>query len=90
MFSATISGFSAKPVAVGRELVADRPVGLRRDRSAGAVDQMEDARAALDVAEEAVAETDAFMRALDQAGNVGEHELAAFDARRRRAWDAAS
>ena len=31
--------------------------------------------AALDMAEEAVAEAGAFMRALDQAGDVGEHEF---------------
>src|SRR5690606_3505554 len=34
---------------------------------------------ALDMAEEAVAEARAFMRALDQAGDVGEHEFAAVD-----------
>ena len=43
---------------------------------AGAVDQMEQHAAALDMAEEAVAEAGAFVRALDQAGNVGEHEFA--------------
>ena len=36
--------------------------------------------AALDMAEETVAEARALMRALDQAGNVGEHELAPVDA----------
>jgi hypothetical protein len=46
---------------------------------AGAVDEMQQDAAALDMAEEAVAETGAFMRALDQAGNVGEHEFAAVD-----------
>ena len=32
------------------------------------------------MAEEAVAEADAFVRPLDQAGNVGQHEFAAIDA----------
>ena len=40
---------------------------------------MQQHAAALDMAEEAVAEADAFMRALDQAGNVGEHEFAVVD-----------
>ena len=57
---------------------------------AGAVDQVQQHAAALDMAEEAVAEAGAFMRALDQAGNVGEHEFAAVRIRRRRAADAAS
>ena len=35
---------------------------------------------ALDMAEEAVADADALVRALDQAGNVGQHELARVDA----------
>ena len=43
---------------------------------AGAVDQVQQHAAALDVAEEAVAEARAFCGAFDQAGNVGEHELA--------------
>ena len=37
---------------------------------------MQQHAAALDVAEEPVAEAGAFMRALDQAGNVRQHELA--------------
>ena len=41
---------------------------------------MQQHAAALGVAEEAVAEADAFMRALDQAGQVGEHEFALIDA----------
>ncbi len=40
---------------------------------------MEQHAAALDMAEEAVAEAGAFMRALDQAGNVGQHEFALVD-----------
>ncbi len=47
---------------------------------AGGVDQMHQRAAALDMAEKAVAEADALVRALDQAGNVGEHEIAFVDA----------
>ena len=43
------------------------------------VDQVHQRAAALDMAEEAVAEPVAFVRALDQAGNVGEHEVAVVD-----------
>ncbi len=50
----------------------------------GAVDEMDEDAAALDMAEEAGAEAGAGMRALDQAGDVGEHELAATGRRRRR------
>ena len=48
---------------------------------AGAVDEVQQHAAALDMAEEAVAEPGALMRAFDQAGNVGEHEFAPVDAR---------
>src|SRR5579864_3240936 len=65
-------------VTVGGELVAHRLVSCPRVL-AGTVDQMQQHTAALDVAEEAVAEADALMSALDQAGNVGEHEFAAAD-----------
>src|SRR5437899_8015893 len=44
-----------------------------------AVDEMQENAAALDVAEETVAESRAFMRTLDQARNIGEDELAAVD-----------
>jgi hypothetical protein len=56
---------------------------------AGAFDQMQQHAAALDMAEEAVAEAVALMRALDQAGNVGEHHLARRRRGRRRGRDAA-
>ena len=46
---------------------------------AGAVDQMQQHAAALDMAEEPVAEAGAFVGALDQAGNIGQHEFAAVD-----------
>ena len=57
---------------------------------AGAVDEMQQHAAALDMAEEAVAEAGALMGALDQARNVGEHEFARRRSKRRRAADAAS
>jgi hypothetical protein len=47
---------------------------------AGRVDEMQEGARALDMAEEAVAEADALMRALDQAGNVGNDEFALVDA----------
>ncbi len=56
----------------------------------GRVDQMQQNTAALDVAEEAVAEPDAFVRAFDQSRNIREHELARIDTRRRQAADATS
>ena len=40
---------------------------------------MDERAAALDMAEKPVAETVALVRALDQAGNVGEHEVAPVD-----------
>ena len=40
---------------------------------------MQEHAAALDMAEEAVAESGALMRAFDQAGNIGQHEFAAVD-----------
>jgi hypothetical protein len=46
---------------------------------------MQEHARALDMAEEAVADADAFMRAFDQAGNVGQHEFARVDARHAEA-----
>ena len=43
---------------------------------AAGIDEMQQHAAALDMAEKAVAEAVAFMRAFDEAGNVGEHEFA--------------
>src|SRR5215472_11986604 len=62
--------------AIGLELAAHGLVGLA-GMLAGRIDQMQQHAAALDVTEEAVAKARAFMRALDQPGNVGQHELAA-------------
>ncbi len=81
-------GLAGKLVTIGFELVADGPVRLARVL-AGAVDEMEQHAAALDVAEEAVAQPGALVRALDQSGNVRQHEFAVVDAERRRAADAA-
>ncbi len=67
-----------EPFAIGVELRPHGLVGLAR-MLAGAVDQMQQHAAALDMAEEAVAQPRALVRALDQAGNVGEHETAAVD-----------
>ena len=71
-------GLFVEPRAIGGELAADRAVvgagvGARR------VDQMHQGAAALDMAEEPVAKAVALVRALDQAGNVGEHEVAPVD-----------
>ena len=52
------------------------------------VDQMQQSAASLDMAEKAVAEAMPLMRALDQAGNIGQHEFAAVNRRRRRGPDA--
>ena len=78
-----------EPPAIGFELAANDAIGLGRI-FLRAVDEMQQHAAALDMAEEAVAEADALMRAFDQARNVGEDEFAAVDARPRRDWDAAS
>ena len=68
--------FGVEPGAVAVELAADDPPAF--DRIARrTVDQVEQHPGALDVAQEAVADAGAFGRALDQAGDVGDDELAA-------------
>src|SRR5438034_5433964 len=47
---------------------------------------MEQDPAALDVAEKTIAEPGAFMRTLDQTGNVGKHEFAAVDLDHAQLW----
>ena len=89
LFSATISGLSARPCAIGFQLVAHGALGARPTSSLGAVDQVEQHAAALDMAEEAVADARAFMRALDQAGNIGQHEFALADGDHARVAGAA-
>ena len=56
---------------------------------AGRIDQVQQHAAALDMAKKPVAKAGAFMRAFDQAGNIGEHEFASVARSRRRAPDAA-
>ena len=65
-------------VAVGHEFLTHGLVGLP-GMLAGAVDEVEQHPAALDMAEKPVAEARALMRAGDQPGDVGEHEFAAVD-----------
>ena len=67
-------GLLREAVSVGRELGPDRPIGAH-DRGLGAVDQMQDHARALRMAEELHAEARAFMRAFDQAGKIGDHEV---------------
>ena len=76
--SATISVFSLKPLAISREFAADCAVVGARVR-ARRVNEVHQSAAALDMAEEPVAEAVTLMRALDQAGNVGEHKIAPVD-----------
>ena len=72
-------GLLLEALAIGRELAADGAV-VGAGVGPGRVDEMDERAAALDMAEEAVAEAVAFMRALDEAGNVGEDEIAPVDA----------
>ena len=67
-------GFSNQTAAVSLQLGANGAPGFHHVPG-GAVDQMQQHGAAFDVAEEAVAEAGAFVRALDQAGDVGEDEF---------------
>ena len=60
--SATISGFFGEAVAIGREFRADGPIGVA-GVFAGRVDEMEQRAATLDMAEEAIAEAVALVRA---------------------------
>src|SRR6185437_11133030 len=67
-----------KIAAIGAQLGTHGLVG-RRDIFLSAVDQMQQRAAALDMAEEARAQTGAVMGAFDQAGNIGHDELAVAD-----------
>ena len=65
---------------VRRELAPDDPIGLGGRGGAGLgaarpVDEVEEDAAALDVAEELVAEPDSLVRTLDQPRQVGDHDL---------------
>src|ERR1700730_17206074 len=68
--------FLRQAVAIGGTLRAHRLVSATRVL-AGAVNQMQQYAAALDMAEEAVAEAYALMGTFYQARNVGEHEFSA-------------
>ena len=67
-------GLFGQTTAVGRHFAADGAPGFDHVPG-GAVDQVQQDGAALDMAEEAVAEAGAFVGALDQAGDVGEDEF---------------
>ena len=71
-------GQPLEPGAVRGELAADRLVGVARVAllDGSTRDQVDEHPAALDVGEELVAEPGARRRALDQPGDVGEHQLA--------------
>ena len=74
--------------AVGLELRAHGAIGAG-DVLARGIDEVQQHAAALDMAEEARAEPRALVRALDQARNVGQHEIACRRRAPRRGWDAA-
>ena len=65
-------------MAIGLKLVPDGLVGLG-DVFLERGNEMQEHPRALDVAEEPVADANALVGALDQAGNIGEHEFAAVD-----------
>src|SRR5690606_29363454 len=71
-------GLLLKPRAIGFEFTADDAIGLAHILLR-AIDEMDEDAAALDMAQKAVAETLALMRALDKAGNIGEHEAASVE-----------
>src|SRR6516164_10553694 len=71
-------GFLAEAVAIGFKLRAHGLVSGPGVLGC-AVDEMQEHAAALDMAEETVAQPRAFVCALDQARNIGEYELAAVD-----------
>ncbi len=71
-------------MAIGLELAADGAIGAD-DVLLGPVDEVQDDGAALDMAEEAMADPGALARALDEAGQVGDDELDVVEPRRRRA-----
>src|SRR5262249_59820354 len=71
-------GLFTEPLAIGLKFRADGLVDFSRVLG-GAVDKMQEHAAALDMPEEAVAQPCALMSALDEAGDIGEHEFAAID-----------
>src|ERR1700730_14481622 len=71
-------GLLSKRVAVGLDLCAHGVVG-RAGILRGTIDEVEENPATLDVTKKSVAKTGTLMRALDQAGDIRKHELAAVD-----------
>ena len=71
-------------MAVKGQLFADRAVGAG-DIVEGAVDEMQDDRAALDMAEKAGADPGALARPLDQSREIGQRQIPRRAAERRRA-----
>src|SRR6202011_1741796 len=71
-------GLVSKPMAVGLDLCAHGVVG-RAGILRGTIDEVEENPATLDVTKKSVAKTGTLMRALDQAGDIRKHELAAVD-----------
>ena len=67
---------AATPCRYKLELAAHRAV-IGGDFGGGAVDEVQQRRAALDVAEEAVAEAGALVRPLDQPRNIGDDHVVA-------------
>src|SRR5579883_745425 len=65
-------------MAVRGKLLAHDPVGLAGIGTCS-IDEMQKNPTTLEVAEEPVAEADALMRPLDQAGNISEHEFSPID-----------
>ena len=63
-----------KTLSIGRQFPAHDLVRFA-GVIAGGIDEMQQHAAALDMAKKTVAKAMAFMRALDQAGNVGQHEF---------------
>ena len=63
-------------LALDRRVVGERVGALRRRELGRDVEHVHEQARALDVGEEVVAEARALAGALDQAGDVGEHELA--------------
>ena len=75
LVSATISFFLTRSCAIGLEFGAHGAIGAG-DVLARGIDEMQQHAAALDVTEEARAQTRALVRALDQARDIGQHEFA--------------
>ena len=72
-------GLVGQAFAISRELAADGAV-IRAGVFARRVDEVDERAATLDMTEETIAEPLALVRALDEAGNVGEDEIPPVDA----------